>query len=415
LLRLTVLLVGVLAGPHAVAAQSPAASPLSSAAYREDFDSAWTFVRDNYAYFHQKATDWERARTGLIGRVSTVQNRRQFVGLLEEMLAELYDHHAHLGVNTPASPRLIPSGTDVWAEHRAGRPVITAVREGSEGERVGLLPGMEIVAIEGKPARQAVAARMPLTLKTHDSEAEDWSLRTLLAGSHDRSVRITVRTGGQTSELEFRPGITRASSSPLAVRILAGNIAYIRIHNSLGDTSLVSAWDSAMSVIRDTRALILDLRDTPSGGNTTVARGLLSRLVPEVRAYQRHDLPAEESRYGVQRIWVEYVAPRGPFSYGKPTAALVSRWTGSMGEGLAIGLDGAAGSTIIGTPMARLRGATYGITLRHTGIHLRVPAERLYHIDGTPREAFAPRIKVEPADSKSDQALAAALRLFGNE
>ena len=113
------------------------------------------------------------------------------------------------------------------------------------------------------------------------------------------------------------------------------------------------AWDAALDRLRETDGLILDLRDTPGGGNTTVARGLLGRLVPEVRPYQRHDLPREERRYGIRRIWVEHVAPRGPYIYDKPVAALVGRWTASMGEGVAIGLDGAR------------RG--YGVRFRHGG------------------------------------------------
>lgn len=63
-----------------------------------------------------------------------------------------------------------------------------------------------------------------------------------------------------------------------------------------------------------------------------------------------------------------------------------------MGEGLAIGLDGMERATVIGTPMAGLRGALYSHTLPHTGIEIRIPAERLYYIDGTPREEFVPPV-----------------------
>jgi carboxyl-terminal processing protease len=116
----------------------------------------------------------------------------------------------------------------------------------------------------------------------------------------------------------------------------------------------------------------------------------MGRFVSEAQPYQRHDLPAEMNEYGIRRLWDEYVAPRGPFIYEAPIVVLVGRWTASMGEGLAIGLDGMGRATVIGTPMAGLRGALYEQILPHTGIPVRIPAERLFHVDGTPREDFIP-------------------------
>ena len=60
--------------------------------------------------------------------------------------------------------------------------------------------------------------------------------------------------------------------------------------------------------------------------------------------------------------------------------------------------------------MAGLAGAVYGRTLEHTGIPVRVPAERLYHVDGTPRETFVPRFRIEPTSSAEDTVLEAALQ-----
>jgi C-terminal processing protease CtpA/Prc len=225
-------------------------------------------------------------------------------------------------------------------------------------------------------------------------------------------VKIAVRAGNREEMLEFRPGLTNRLGVPLTAKVLEEDIGYVRIHDALGDTALISAWDAAVAELRSTRALVLDLRDTPSGGNTTVARALLGRLVSEERPYQRHELHAEWHRYGVRRIWVEHVAPRGPFHYDRPVAVLVGRWTGSMGEGITIGLDAMQRATIIGTPMAGLLGATYGATLPHTGFVVRVPAERLYHVRGTPREAFVPSVSVQSAGPAADAALMAALQLL---
>ena len=85
-----------------------------------------------------------------------------------------------------------------------------------------------------------------------------------------------------------------------------------------------------------------------------------------------------------------------------------------MGEGLAIGFDGTGRGTVIGTPMAGLLGATYRLTLPKTGIGVNVPAERLYHVRGTPREEFRPAVPVDltGAGSEADPILTAALRFL---
>ena len=268
---------------------------------------------------------------------------------------------------------------------------------------------MEVVTIDGRALGAAVADRLPQALVLEDPAARDWALRTLLAGRHDARVRLEVPTESGLQSVAFLPGQSNRPKSALTTRFIEPGIGVVRLHNSLGQASLVPAWDAALNTLRETDGLILDLRDTPGGGNTTVARGLLGRLVSEVLPYQRHDLPGEERRYGIPRIWVEHVSPRGTNIYDKPVAVLVGRWTASMGEGVAIGLAGMGRATVFGSPMAGLHCATYSRTLEHTRIPVRVSGERLFHVDGTRREAFVPRVPIESGSSGGDVVLDGAL------
>jgi carboxyl-terminal processing protease len=121
----------------------------------------------------------------------------------------------------------------------------------------------------------------------------------------------------------------------------------------------------------------------------------MGRFIRRDLPYQKHSIPAEERLYGTKRSWVELVSPRGAFSYSAPVVVLVDHWTGSMGEGIAIGMDGMKRATIVGTEMARLIGATSGITLPNTGIGVHFPTEKLFHVDGTPRENFVPAVHID--------------------
>ncbi len=227
------------------------------------------------------------------------------MGLLESVIAELYDPHAHLGVNTATSPRQIPTGSDLWGEWRGERAIITDVRAASHAEEVGIRSGMEVLTVGGQPIQEAVRERLPTSLRSPDPAAYDWALQTVLAGRPDTPVHMEVKVEGRRRSLEFRPGRDAGPDAPLTATVLRNRIGYIRIHNSLGDTGLIAAFDSALAELRGTRGLVLDLRDTPSAGNTTVARGIMGRLIAEEQPYQRHELPAAERRFGVRRLWTE--------------------------------------------------------------------------------------------------------------
>jgi len=103
--------------------------------------------------------------------------------------------------------------------------------------------------------------------------------------------------------------------------------------------------------------------------------------------YQKHVIL--EKPYGVTRSWIEYVLPRKT-RYKNQLIIMVGHWTGSMGEGMAIGFDAMKRASIIGTKMAGLLGAINGFRASETNIGYQFPTEKLYHINGTAREDFIP-------------------------
>src|SRR5262245_23096459 len=78
--------------------------------FTRDFDDLWVQLRDNYAYFDQKETDWSKVREVYRQKVAAVRDQNEFITFLERVLDELYDPHTHLKVNTNRSTRLIPTG-----------------------------------------------------------------------------------------------------------------------------------------------------------------------------------------------------------------------------------------------------------------------------------------------------------------
>ena len=358
-----------------------------------DFDYLWSYLRDNYAYFDQKETDWDRVRQAYRQKLAEVKDQSEFVTVLERVLDELYDPHTHLKVNTSRSTRLIPTGLDIWAEWQSGKAIITQLREGFSSEQAGLRVGMEITSINGVSVETAVSNRLGVSLRSVNDASRSWALRAMLAGTHDtrRVIEARNRNGVTTLFQLDLPEHTTVDSYQVEQRvqweIQKDGTGYIRI-NDLGSDATVSDFDAALERLKGTPGLVIDLRATPSGGNTSVAEPIMGRLVERRMPYQKGVPVRGES-------WTREVSPVGNWTYKGPIVVLVGRWTGSMGEGIAIGLDGMRRATVVGTRMAGLNGAVFDMQLPNTGISLNYAAEKLFHLNGTPREDFVPPVFVD--------------------
>jgi carboxyl-terminal processing protease len=374
------------------------AQKLTTSQYKEDFAYFWKTLQEDYAYFDKKKIDWKQVKTLYEKRIDTVKSNRDFTNFLETLFREIYDDHASLNTNTPYSRRLVPSGTDIWAAFINGRPIVTEVRRGFGAEKAGISAGMEIIAINDTPVEKAIDPFLPKALLTPDPEASNYALRLALAGNHVTPRKLTLKYKDQTRD--FYPDqphmlLENIQYPSLVTASITDNIGYIRINNCLYNNDLIPAFDSVMKTMSATKGLILDLRETPSGGNTTVARAILGWFINKDQFYQKHELAGEERAYGVKRSWVEMVSPRAGMYYSKPLVVLGSHWTGSVGEGITIAFDGMKRATVIGTRLAGLSGAIYSYQLPNTRIGFSFPAEKLYHINGTPREAYRPTIEVD--------------------
>jgi len=59
-------------GLSAVAAPALAIAPPKDITLQQDFDELWETIRDRYAYFEEKATDWDRVRAIYLPRLAEV-------------------------------------------------------------------------------------------------------------------------------------------------------------------------------------------------------------------------------------------------------------------------------------------------------------------------------------------------------
>jgi peptidoglycan hydrolase-like protein with peptidoglycan-binding domain len=370
-------------------APAPAAAALEAAEYRADALAIEPLINRHYAYLDRFEGGAAPIGERLRAEAAQVGDRRALLRYAERALLALADHHAITGASLADSWAVVPSYSDLWIVRSGDSYVVEAVREGSPASAAGIRAGDRLTAVAGVATARAVEAFWADLGLPATGERAAFAARVLAAGRRDRPRRLSFRTGAAADRELVLPNLYAAASGPrqpLTAVAGPGRLT-IRIHNSLGDNETIAAFDSAMARAGRGDTIVIDLRDTPGGGNTTVARAMMGWFVDRPRAYQVHNLPSEERETGIARQWVEQVLPRRRAAHKGPVRVLVGRWTGSMGEGLAIGFD-ALGARVDGGRMAGLLGAVYDHRLEHSGLVLKLPTERLMATDLTPREDF---------------------------
>ena len=360
--------------------------------YAGDARALDKLIVENYAYEDHWPGGALPDSQKLAAERSSVHDRDSLLHYAEDRIASLADHHAITGSSFRDSWAIIPTYADLWIVRRDSSYVIGAVKPGSPAQAAGVRPGDRLIAIGDSGIESAVAGFWDALGLDVTDERADYAARVLAAGRRDRQRELTIAR--DSTQLHFTLASLYSLQTDLPPLTVTGENGrkVMRINNSLGEQDTIAAFDRAMTSVGERTPVVIDLTDTPSGGNSSVARAMISWFIDRPTFYQMHQLPAEERETGIRRQWMEQVVPRA----GKHNAHLpivrVGRWTGSMGEGIAIAFD-AIGARVEGDRMAGLKGAVYDLTLPSSGLVVKLPVERLYTVDGRPREAFVPRAK----------------------
>ncbi|MCR9163243.1 MAG: S41 family peptidase [Nannocystaceae bacterium] len=343
-------------------------------------------VRDAYVYANASVGAWSDCEEVWGTAAREAVTKAGFLHVVEGAITSLHDHHAGVGTHTDGSPVPVPTRADLWLETVGDDVVITAVRPNSVAAEAGLRVGTRVTEIDGVPM---------------DAFETDVARRAAAAGARGQEVR-RLRIGADGSTLELPPVRAPEYSALLSTRRV-GSVGVIRIHNALGRPELVPAFDEALEQLADTTALILDLRDTPSGGDTDVAEPIMGRFVAEEAPYQRLAWTVSAGERRAPRGMLALVLPRPdlPTVQG-PLVVLVSRWTGSMGEGMAVGLHALGRATVVGTSMAGLAGAVESFTMPASQVSFQIPVGTIHTMDGTPRESWTPPVLVDLTTAQGD-------------
>ncbi len=353
----------------------------------EDVNYLCDLIPGKYVYFQPRKNSWREAcEHARVDALSVVDKQGALI-LFERLMDALYDPHASLGTNSGQSPRLVPSGTDLWVEWDGQDLHVVAVRQNGGAAKAGVMVGDIITSIHGQNPKDVARDRLRTDQNNISDKRMNWAMNVAIAGYRHKDRVIMVRRNDEEFTFKLGNPYPATNVPPITSRIVNPHIGYIRFNNSLGNSNAIKEFEKAMENMKGVKAWIIDLRDTPGGGNTDVAEPILGRFIKDTRAYQQIVEP-NKTPYNRKAF------PRGPWTAQEPVVVLVGRWTGSMGEGMAIGFDGMERGLVIGSTMAGLAGGTNRFTLPGTKIPVGFPTYDLRHLDGTPRHQWQPSVNI---------------------
>jgi carboxyl-terminal processing protease len=225
--------------PPTVSLDEQSATPSEFQALFSPFWEAWNLVHDNYV--DQPVNDVELMRGAIGGMMnalgdqhSTYMNPKDYADANSSLAGEY-------------------EGIGAFVDTTAEFLTITSPIPGSPAERAGLLPGDQIVAIDG------------VDMTGINAEV----VRTKVLGPANTVVHLTILREGEEKLLEFdvtREKITMKSASG---KMLEGGIAYIQV-TTFGDKTIAELLAALKELMpQNPKGIILDLRNNGGGYLTT--------------------------------------------------------------------------------------------------------------------------------------------------
>lgn len=382
---------------------------IDHAKIEEDLNLMLVNLEKHYIYRQEKNIDLNCIKKHYTQEIKNIKSHTETVLLFEYLLDEFYDNHLTLTTNTKSSYRLF---APIYAKLENDKPIIANMWQTQIENLSQEIIGAEIKKFNGIDFDQVIQNFPTHCQNKGQLEIREWITNKILAGRYNepRILTLNLLNG---NEIEFDlDNIQLKENNGLLTSKTVNEIGVIRINDSLGMDELVNAFDNTLSDLSETKGLIIDLRNTVFGGDTYEARGILSRFIKAPKPYQKHSfLEKSINNPDVERIWIEYVSPRLE-QYEKPVIVLVGRWTGSMGEGLAIGFEGMERGVVMGSEMRRLAGEVFDFRFKHLNFGYKLSTIKLHHVNGTSREKYVPTHYVKQTTIHKDEAFEKAINMI---
>jgi len=336
-----------------------------------------------YPYVELKGVDWDAAYERYAPQVAEAKTDEAYWSLVARMLAELND--GHTGVTSPSAR----SGLRTFAACRDLDGTLVLDRVGATAQAAGLARGDIVLAVDGRPIEEALAAVPAVLAGGSTPEQRRAAAAEVVLSTRGEGLTVTVvdaRAQERTVTLRVPDDPPPPPPAPQGPRItgerLPSGLGLIRVP-SFGDRDLVAEFDAALDPLMDAPGLILDLRGN-GGGNTFVSDPIAGRFLAAPFTYGREHFRLRLPQRGWRPHFDYRVTPRGEL-YTGPVILLIDGGCFSTAENFIVALVDVGRATTVG----RATGAGSGnpLPFRLTGgARARFSTGDFRRNDGTPIE-----------------------------
>jgi len=315
----------------------------------ESFDYVWTTIHKKHFDTTFGGLDWPAVYDELRPTVEAAESMHEVRAILEDMISRL--GLSHFGIipgdlyeDIEGPPRKGDAGGQTGIDVRVidNKAVVFRVDDDSPAKKAGIKTGWIIARIgddDIDPILRSIADKFAGSNRREIYLVR--SVRSRLQGPIGDSVTVTFMDGSDT-EVEKRleliaPRGTKAIFGNLPpfylttdTDTLENGIGYFSFSAFFDPTTLMTAYNEAMTSFMSSPGLIIDIRGNP-GGIGALAMGMAGWLIDEKKAY----LGTLSTRDTKLKLIVN---PRAK-TYGGPVAILVDGLSGSSSEFLAGGLQ----------------------------------------------------------------------------
>jgi len=363
----------------------------------------WNVINNFFPYKRLTDKPWDETLTDFIPRFLENKTALDYEMTVAEMVARIQDSHgvvsglrnleSHLGAFAPPL-RLVSAG---------GKLAVAELTDEAAAQAAGVKRGDVILAIDGEPTAQHVAALARFNALSTPQAVYAYVYPTALRGVKDSKVKLRLEAAdGQAREAEMtRSALLISVAGPPErktpiYQTLPSGYGYI----DLGRLTLADA-QKAMDAVMKTPAIIFDMRGYPNSTAWEIAPRLGEKKNVTGALFRRPlQTGAEFDQFGglaPDYAFEHKIPPAKGAIYKGKVVMLINEYAISQAEHTCLFFEAATDVTFIGGPTNGANGDTTNLSLPG-GIYVNFTGHDVRHADGRQlqRVGIQPHVKVEP-------------------
>lgn len=224
----------------------------------------WSVIHYYFPYKSLIGEDWKGVLKEFIPKVVKAEDETAYTLVMLELIARVHDTHANIWGGNPVLNKYYGQFTGpVQVDFVQEEAVVTGYHDEALGKEAGLEPGDLITGINGRPVKEIVRDRLKYTpASNYPTQLRDIAAK--LLRTNEPTLAVTAKRGSRTFSCTLKSTSTtglknRFQPNDTSFRLVRKDIAYIN-NSSLRRSHLEKIWPA----VKDTKGLILDLRNYPS-------------------------------------------------------------------------------------------------------------------------------------------------------